>query len=159
MPPLLSIYCFSTEFICERIASWLESYLPLCLRCHCLYAFLIFTWHYVRIHQFLRSVLNQISETCGKMKHAHNTITSQDRGRLHPTKQRQRCWAAQLGSSVSPQARTDVTYLSPWNCVNFRGFVLGCIEAKFCKKKYAFESSRRDLHNALLCTACTALQF
>ena len=27
--------------------------------------------------------------------------------------------------------------------------VLGCIEAKFCK----FESSRRDLHNALLCTA------
>ena len=35
---------------------------------------------------------------------------------------------------------------------NFRGLVLGCIEAKFCKK-YALESSRRDLHNALLCTA------
>ena len=29
---------------------------------------------------------------------------------------------------------------------------IGCIEAKFARK-YAFESSRRDLHNALLCTA------
>ena len=28
----------------------------------------------------------------------------------------------------------------------------GCIEAIFANK-YAFESSRRDLHNALLCTA------
>ena len=35
---------------------------------------------------------------------------------------------------------------------NFRGLVLGCIEAKFVRK-YAFESPRRDLLNALLCTA------
>ena len=35
---------------------------------------------------------------------------------------------------------------------NLKGLVLGCIEAKFASK-YAFESSRRDLHNALLCTA------
>ena len=33
--------------------------------------------------------------------------------------------------------------------LNLTGLVLGCIEAKFCKK-YAFESSRQDLHNALL---------
>ena len=34
---------------------------------------------------------------------------------------------------------------------NLKGLVLGCIGAKFARK-YAFESSRRDLHNALLCT-------
>jgi len=34
---------------------------------------------------------------------------------------------------------------------NFRGLVLGCIEAKFCKKKNAFENPRRDLQNAFLC--------
>ena len=36
------------------------------------------------------------------------------------------------------------------------GLVLSCIEADVCKQivngKYSFESSRRDLHNALLCT-------
>ena len=32
----------------------------------------------------------------------------------------------------------------------YRARSRGCIEAKFCK--YAFESARRDLHNALLCT-------
>ena len=31
------------------------------------------------------------------------------------------------------------------------GLLLGCIEAKFASK-YSLESSRRDLHNALLCT-------
>ena len=37
---------------------------------------------------------------------------------------------------------------------NFTRLVLGCIEANFCKllSKYSLESSRRDLHNALLCT-------
>ena len=40
---------------------------------------------------------------------------------------------------------------------NFTRLVLGCIEAKFCNKicvgiAICFESSRRDLHNALLCT-------
>ena len=34
---------------------------------------------------------------------------------------------------------------------NFTGLILGCLETKFCKK-YALESSRRDLHTALLCT-------
>ena len=34
---------------------------------------------------------------------------------------------------------------------NFEGLVLGCIDADFASK-YALESSRRDLHNALLCT-------
>ena len=33
---------------------------------------------------------------------------------------------------------------------NFRGLVLGCMKPIF-ESKYAFESSRRDLHNALLC--------
>ena len=35
---------------------------------------------------------------------------------------------------------------------NFGELVLGCIEAKFASN-CAFESSRRDLHNAILCTA------
>ena len=34
---------------------------------------------------------------------------------------------------------------------NSTGLVLGCIETKFVRK-YALESSHRDLHNALLCT-------
>ena len=34
---------------------------------------------------------------------------------------------------------------------NLTGLVLGCVEAKF-HNKYALESSRRDLDNALLCT-------
>ena len=38
---------------------------------------------------------------------------------------------------------------------NLKGLVLGCIEAKFCK----LESSRRDLHNALLCTVLNAQNF
>ena len=33
----------------------------------------------------------------------------------------------------------------PLDRANFTGLVLGCVEAKFCKKIYAFESSRRDL--------------
>ena len=39
-----------------------------------------------------------------------------------------------------------------YRTANFRGLVLGCIETKFCMS-YAFEGSRRDLPNALLCTA------
>ena len=37
---------------------------------------------------------------------------------------------------------------------NFEGLILGCIDADFCKKiaKYSLESSRRDVHNVLLCT-------
>ena len=34
---------------------------------------------------------------------------------------------------------------------NFEGLVLGCIDADFASK-YSLESSRRDLHNALLST-------
>ena len=34
---------------------------------------------------------------------------------------------------------------------NLKGLVLGCVEAKFARK-YALESSRRDLHTALLCS-------
>ena len=34
---------------------------------------------------------------------------------------------------------------------NSEGLVLGCIDADFASK-YSLESSRRDLHNALLCT-------
>ena len=40
---------------------------------------------------------------------------------------------------------------------NFLGLVLGCIEAKFASK-YSLESSRRDLHSALLCTVCAILE-
>ena len=42
--------------------------------------------------------------------------------------------------------------LQPQGCKLYTGLVLGCIEAKFASK-YSLESSRRDLHNALLCTA------
>ena len=42
---------------------------------------------------------------------------------------------------------------------NFTGLVLGCIKAKFCKKICFFESSRRDLYNALLCTALKSYFF
>ena len=60
------------------------------------------------------------------------------------------------GPEDRPEVSTDLptTYLatapSPLLWI-FGGLVLGCIEAKFCKK-YGFENSRRDLHNALLCT-------
>ena len=55
---------------------------------------------------------------------------------------------------VVPRAAAVVRRTSeqPLHRANFTGLVLDCIEAKFCKK-YAFESSRRDLHNALLSTA------
>ena len=41
---------------------------------------------------------------------------------------------------------------------NFTRLVLGCIEAKFASK-YSLESSRRDLHNALLCTVLYSQMF
>ena len=59
-------------------------------------------------------------------------------------------------SGVRSEVNSELNFPS-----NFEGLVLGCIEAKFFKKicvgiriylKYALESSRRDLHNALLCT-------
>ena len=52
--------------------------------------------------------------------------------------------------SVRSPVRTPVNnieYFPP----NFEGLVLGCIDADFASK-YSLESSRRDLHNALLCT-------
>ena len=41
----------------------------------------------------------------------------------------------------------NIEYFPP----NFEGLVLGCIDADFASK-YSLENSRRDLHNALLCT-------
>ena len=45
---------------------------------------------------------------------------------------------------------------------NFKGLVIGCIEAKFCKQicvGISLECSRRDLRNALLCTFLEAQFF
>ena len=44
------------------------------------------------------------------------------------------------------------------NYLTLKGSFLGCIEAKFASK-YSLESSRRDLHNALLCTALLSQNF
>ena len=56
-----------------------------------------------------------------------------------------------------PAVRQQVRLVPPGGSVrgeraNVKELVNGCIEAKFCKKKYALENSRRDLNNALLCT-------
>ena len=50
------------------------------------------------------------------------------------------------------RARSASARGAPAAQANLTGLVLGCIEAKFFARKYAFESSRRDLHNALFCT-------
>ena len=52
---------------------------------------------------------------------------------------------------VRPEAKLKGSIGEGSNHSNFTGLVLGCIETKCCKK-YSLESSRRDLHNALLCT-------
>ena len=63
---------------------------------------------------------------------------------------RARCGPRPRGRSGRPANGAPVL-----DRANFTGFVLGCIEAKFCKKicvGIALESSRRDLQNSLLCT-------
>ena len=47
-----------------------------------------------------------------------------------------------------PMLGRRLNYLTLYTC-NFEGLVLGCIEAPAFTSKYALESSRRDLLNAL----------
>ena len=54
------------------------------------------------------------------------------------------------GSAAACTAATSGPFFASWK--NCTGLVLGCIERNFASKN-AFESSSRDLHNALLCTA------
>ena len=54
-------------------------------------------------------------------------------------------------TTASSQPRLDRT--------NFRGLVREAVSKRNFSSKYAFESSRRDLHNALLCTALNSLFF
>ena len=63
--------------------------------------------------------------------------------------------AASREGEVSHGVGGGLVSFSPLDRANFTGLVLGCVEAKFCKllSKYALESFRRDLHDALLCTA------
>ena len=61
-------------------------------------------------------------------------------------------------ADVAPTSATEGIGNRHGERANLTGLVLGCIEANFARK-YAFESSRRDLHNAHLCTALLAQCF
>ena len=64
-------------------------------------------------------------------------------------------------STVTLQGRVDLPMLplpQLSNCLTLKGSLSAVSKPKFARlSKYALESSRRDLQNALLCTVCTVL--